>query len=99
MRQPTVETGCLQARGSRERRSRGSSCCSLAVRVVEVLPGPPTRAGGHGLTASACAELGLRGGRALPVEVGGEQCFAVWWPRDAGGSELGTRVLDGVVGP
>ena len=59
--------------------------------------GPPVPAG-YGLPASARAEPEFRVGCALPVEVGGEQRFVVSRPRDAGGAELGARVLDGVVG-
>ena len=36
--------------------------------------------------------------RGLPVEVGGEQRLVVGGAPDAGGAELGARVLDGVVG-
>ena len=50
------------------------------------------------MPASARAEPGLQLGGELPVEVGGEQRFAVGRARDAGFAELGARVLDGVVG-
>ena len=99
----------IEKEQSRSRWDEGSRCEAgdelslsalslLAVGLVDVLPGPPTRAAGHGLSASARAELRLRFRRALSVEVGGEQRLAVWRPPDAGGAELGARVLDGVVG-
>jgi hypothetical protein len=52
-----------------------------------------------GLSASARAEPGFRRLRGcLPVEVGGEERFAVGWAPDASGPELGTHVSHGVVG-
>ena len=78
---------------------RGPALRSLAVRLVEVLPGPPTRAGGYGPPASARAERGVWVRRSLPVVVGWR--VALRGLAAAGcrrGAELGAGVLDGVVG-
>jgi len=99
----------IEKEQSRSRWDEGSRCEAgdelslsalslLAVGLVDVLPGPPTRAAGHGLSASARAELRLRFRRALSVEVGGEQRLAVWRPPDAGGAELGADNGKGVGG-
>ena len=54
-----------------------------------------------GIVLSACARRRARASEVrhgLTDEEGGEQRFAVWRAADAGGAELGARVLDGVVG-
>jgi hypothetical protein len=69
------------------------------VSLVDVFPRlAAATLGGDRLPTTARAEPGFQLGGELPVEVRGEQRFAVWRAADAGGSEPGARVLDGVVG-